>query len=51
MERGKCLPHSLDLRDGIWTGEETEVVLESHLLKDKTKTKIISLFLQGFFTA
>lgn len=36
---GKRLPHSLDLGDGIWTGEETEVVLQSHPLNIKTKQK------------
>lgn len=39
--------HRLDLREGLWTGKETEVVLASHPVTKQNKHHILLLF-EGF---
>lgn len=43
----KCLLHCLGLREGFWTGKETEVVLASYPFTKQNKTHILILF-EGF---
>lgn len=43
----KCFLHLLDLREGLWTGKETEVVLASYPFTKQNKHHILLLF-DGF---
>lgn len=46
----KCLPYSLDLTDGIWTGRK-EKWCWNHILLKQNKNYVLTLFWKAFFRA